>query len=214
MTGLASRPGLAPAATGLAIALHAAVAWLVLRADEARVYVLGRPIGWVCGLRSRLGLPCPTCGMTRSVVLSLHGEVGRAWHVAPAGPVALFGLLALAGAVLAVAGNPEIGSESHVMEPARRSGLCRGYGHGMVGWLVGKLFGGLARTVTAGGGGGWNLPRSNSDVRVEKEVVYGVLRELWRSGGRKVLCEMWYAHGCGRSAARRHVRPGCHGDDG
>ena len=110
MPGLASRPGLAPTATGLAIMLDAALAWLVLRADEARVYVLGHPIGWVCGLRSRLGWPCPTCGMTRSVVLSLHGEVEKAWHVAPGGPVALFGLLALAGALLALGCSQLLGA--------------------------------------------------------------------------------------------------------
>ena len=142
MTGLASRPGLAPAATGLAIALHAAVAWLVLRADEARVYVLGRPIGWVCGLRSRLGLPCPTCGMTRSVVLSLHGEVGRAWHVAPGGPVALFGLLALAGALLALGCSQLLGTrklEVKAMSWIRHGALVYAGATVMVwlgGWLV------------------------------------------------------------------------------
>ena len=124
MTGLASRPGLAPAAAGLAIMLDAALAWLVLRADEARVYVLGRPIGWVCGLRSRLGLPCPTCGMTRSLVLSLHGEVERAWHVAPAGPVALFGLLALSGALLVLGCSQLLGTRE--LELRAKSWIQRG----------------------------------------------------------------------------------------
>jgi uncharacterized protein DUF2752 len=100
MPGVASRPGFAAAATGLAIVLEALIARLLLRADEARVYVLGHPVGWVCGLRSRLGLPCPTCGMTRSLVLSLHGEISRAWHMVPGGPVILFGLLGFAAALL------------------------------------------------------------------------------------------------------------------
>ena len=93
-------PALAIGSVTLAYAL--AAQWL-LGADEERVFVLGRPIEWVCALRSRFGLPCPTCGMTRSVVMSLHGEFGRAWRIAPAGPVAVIGLVAFAIAMLALA---------------------------------------------------------------------------------------------------------------
>ena len=75
----------------------------MLRADEEHVFVLGRPIEWVCALRSRFGLPCPTCGLTRSVVMSLHGELARAWRMAPVGPVAVIGLVAFAIAMLALA---------------------------------------------------------------------------------------------------------------
>src|SRR2546430_2601175 len=92
----APEPAWAAGAAGLVIWLDAVIAALVLRADESRVYVLGHPIAWVCALRSQYHLPCPTCGLTRSLVLSLHGELGRAWNIAPAGPVALFGLLAFA----------------------------------------------------------------------------------------------------------------------
>lgn len=95
--------GLAAAAVGTAVLLQcAATAWL-LQADGEEVYLLGHPIGWVCALRSRYGLPCPTCGMTRSIVLTLHGEIGRAWRLAPAGPVAVFGLLLFAAAMLVLA---------------------------------------------------------------------------------------------------------------
>lgn len=84
---------------GVAILLNAAAARLVLAADEERVYVFGRAIPWECALR-RAGLPCPTCGMTRSIVMSLHGELGRAWHIAPAGPVLAAGLLLVAAFLL------------------------------------------------------------------------------------------------------------------
>ncbi len=100
-----SRPGVAAAAVGAAMLAQAALARLLLAADEVRVYVLGHPVDWVCGLRSRFGLPCPTCGLTRSLVLSLHGEVGPAWRLAPAGPVVVFGGLALAAALLVLAGT-------------------------------------------------------------------------------------------------------------
>jgi len=74
-----------------------------LRADEEHVFVLGRPIEWVCALRARYGLPCPTCGLTRSVVMSLHGEFARAWGVAPVGPVLVVGALAFAIVMLVLA---------------------------------------------------------------------------------------------------------------
>jgi len=97
------RPGIAAAAAGAFIVAQAAVARLILRADDAYVYVLGRPVRWACALKSRTGLPCPTCGMTRSLVLSLHGDWARAWRLMPAGPVALAGLLALGLALFALA---------------------------------------------------------------------------------------------------------------
>lgn len=87
-------------AVGWFIMAEAVAARIVLHADEAGIRVLGHPIGWVCAFRNRVGLPCPTCGLTRSLVLSLHGEIQRAWRVAPAGPVIACGLLALAGALL------------------------------------------------------------------------------------------------------------------
>jgi hypothetical protein len=87
-------------ATGLAILLQAALARVLLRADSRFVYLLGRPLDWTCSVRSRFGLPCPGCGMSRSVVLSLHGDAGAAWQMAPGGPVAVYGLLVLAGALV------------------------------------------------------------------------------------------------------------------
>jgi hypothetical protein len=103
MAGLRSRPGLAPAAAALAIIFDLIAARLLLFADGAQVYLLGHPIPWTCAFRSRTGLPCPTCGITRSLVLSLQGELSRAWGVAPVGPVVIFGLLGTAIALLALA---------------------------------------------------------------------------------------------------------------
>lgn len=80
---------------GLVILLDAAAARLALTADDTSVYLLGHAIGWECSWR-RIGLVCPTCGMTRSVVLALDGEVTRAWQLAPAGPLLAAGGLTLA----------------------------------------------------------------------------------------------------------------------
>jgi hypothetical protein len=99
----ASRPGFPALVVGCVTLADALAARCLLRADEEHVFVLGRPIEWVCALRSRFGLPCPTCGLTRSVVMSLHGEFARAWQMAPAGPVGVVGLVAFAIAMLALA---------------------------------------------------------------------------------------------------------------
>src|ERR1700684_2309702 len=96
----AARPGFPALVTGCITLADALAARWLLRADEEHVFVLGRPIEWVCALRSRFGLPCPTCGLTRSVVMSLHGEFARAWRMAPVGPVAVIGLVAFAIAML------------------------------------------------------------------------------------------------------------------
>jgi hypothetical protein len=59
-----------------------------------------------CGMKQRTGLPCPTCGMTTSVLAFAQGDLGRAFYVQPAGgflcsilvTVAFFALLtALSG---------------------------------------------------------------------------------------------------------------------
>jgi hypothetical protein len=120
MTQSLSRPGAAPTAVGLFILLQMAAGRLLLDADELRVYVLGHPINWACALKARFGLPCPTCGLTRSVVLSLHGEIARAWNVAPGGPVAVLGCLAFAIALLLLNGMTPRFRER--MEAAIRSG--------------------------------------------------------------------------------------------
>ncbi len=104
MPRLGSIPGMGPAAAGLTLAADGLAARLLLRADEASVWFLGRPLPWVCEFHSRTGLPCPTCGMTRSLVLSLHGEFDRAWRLSPAGPLVILGLAALAAVLLGLAG--------------------------------------------------------------------------------------------------------------
>lgn len=99
-----SRPGMPPAVAGLAILLQAAMARITLQADEARVYVLGHPLNWACSFHERFGLPCPTCGLTRSVILTLHGQLARAWHIAPGGPALTLGVLFVAVGVVLLAG--------------------------------------------------------------------------------------------------------------
>ena len=85
---------------GAVIWLDALLARILFQADPETVWFLGHRIPWVCSLRARFGLPCPTCGLTRAMILTLHGHLHAAWSVAPSGPVFLFGLLAAATALL------------------------------------------------------------------------------------------------------------------
>ena len=98
------------AATGALILIHAGLARFILNADQASVYVCGRPIRWVCSVRKQFGVPCPTCGLTRSVVLALHGHFLWAWWLAPGGAVAVAAGLALAIGLLVLAGLQATGS--------------------------------------------------------------------------------------------------------
>src|ERR1700757_4851639 len=102
-----SRTGIPAAAAGIAILFDVAMARAIFAADETRVYLLGHPLNWECSFHAHTGLPCPTCGLTRSLILTLHGHLERAWHVAPGGPalalavlLAAVGLLVLAAAQL------------------------------------------------------------------------------------------------------------------
>ncbi len=95
----------------LAILAQAAAVRLLLTADPSRVYFLGRPVDVECVFRARFGVPCPGCGMTRSVVMALHGQFGQAWLAAPGGAVLVAALLAAAAGlailtVLRAAGSP------------------------------------------------------------------------------------------------------------
>ena len=62
----------------------------------------------ICLLRRATGLPCPTCGMTRSFCDIGRGEFGEALHQHPLGPLfyVLFGVLMVRSAIIALTGRP------------------------------------------------------------------------------------------------------------
>jgi hypothetical protein len=92
---------------------------LLLRATPSLVYFAGRPLNWQCAFHAATGLPCPTCGLTRSVVMSLHGDWALAWNIAPAGPVAVAGLTIFALAMLALAFVQWVGAETLTLSASR-----------------------------------------------------------------------------------------------
>jgi hypothetical protein len=53
----------------------------------------------LCGLYQTLGLPCPACGMTRSVSCFLHGKWGLSWAFHPLGWLAALSGIGLASSL-------------------------------------------------------------------------------------------------------------------
>jgi len=87
-----SRPGFAAVALGAALLAELAITALLFSADRDFVYILGHRINYVCAARQRYGIPCPTCGLTRGFVLSVHGRLRDAWRLSPTGPLAACGM--------------------------------------------------------------------------------------------------------------------------
>jgi hypothetical protein len=73
------------------LAIELAGAALTMAADRDGVRVAGIPLDMKCAFKQRFGIPCPACGMTRAVVLTLHGNVALAAELNPGGPALVFG---------------------------------------------------------------------------------------------------------------------------
>jgi hypothetical protein len=95
-----AKPGSAPLGAAVFLLLQLAAAATLLGATEDGVSVAGIPLGGACLFRRLTGLPCPTCGMTRSVVLSLHGHLAAALRVNPAGIFWVLAVAAIGAALL------------------------------------------------------------------------------------------------------------------
>jgi len=91
---------LSPGFVGASLLVGLGLVRALASADGGRVYAAGREFHWTCWFRQQFNFPCPTCGMTRSVLLSLHGQFGAAWGLNPAGLLLVLGLLLLGLALL------------------------------------------------------------------------------------------------------------------
>ncbi|HEV7905856.1 MAG TPA: DUF2752 domain-containing protein [Pyrinomonadaceae bacterium] len=100
LTKWANRAGSAPGLVGALLLLQLVFLRLVASATTERAYLFGRALHWDCWFKQRLGFPCPTCGMTRSVLLSLQGQFTEAVRVNPAGLLLVLGLVAFSLALL------------------------------------------------------------------------------------------------------------------
>ena len=102
---------------------------LILRmvswADSEQVWLFGRQLHWSCWFKEHFGIPCPTCGMTRSVILTLHGHLDQAFGLNAGGPFLISGLVLISLVLLYRA------SVAHDTRSGRRLAVCAI----MYGWL-------------------------------------------------------------------------------
>jgi hypothetical protein len=83
-------------------ARHRTALWIV-SACAAAVLIAGatlpreRPLGnlQLCALKAFTSIPCPSCGITRSIVEVCHGDVAGALRFHPLGPVLFAALVIL-----------------------------------------------------------------------------------------------------------------------
>lgn len=87
-----------PARPGLGVSDALAACAVVLIA-LARFYPFDRHPVVVCSLKALTGIPCLTCGMTRSWVHLAHGRVGEAFVQNPLGALLCLAAIALAALV-------------------------------------------------------------------------------------------------------------------
>lgn len=84
---------MAPFVTGAVLLLHVAALRLFCRAGEDWVTVFGRDPGLACAFRAHTGHPCPGCGLTRSIVMSVCGQWTQAFTLNPLGLWLVLGML-------------------------------------------------------------------------------------------------------------------------
>jgi hypothetical protein len=83
------RRGLAPLAVACTLILGICALRFLFQADEAHSWFLGHSFGSACWFRAHYGIPCPNCGMTRSLILAAHGALARSMRLAPGGMATL-----------------------------------------------------------------------------------------------------------------------------
>jgi hypothetical protein len=96
------RAGWPPLITGIALLLACLAVRLCCSADEQQTWLFGHAFGAECAFRLRFGIPCPNCGMTRAVIVALHGQWLRAWRIAPGGAAFVAATLVSAATLIAL----------------------------------------------------------------------------------------------------------------
>lgn len=109
----------------LGVALLASLAVLrgVASATEASVFIAGRELGWTCLLKGLFGFECPSCGLTRSAVLTLGGDLQTALSLNPGGPLLVLGALLLGASLLVLSLRPAA-DDARFGAALRRLRLC------------------------------------------------------------------------------------------
>lgn len=94
------RAWLLPVMFAAMLLFELAAAHGLLTADRDTVFFNGKPIHVACSFKQHFGVPCPACGISRSVVLTLHGDVATASELNPGGPVGVLTVIYFSIAML------------------------------------------------------------------------------------------------------------------
>lgn len=95
-----SRAGLPAQTVGLFLLLQLIFVRIVSTANLNYISFFGHELHWGCWFKQLTGMPCPACGMSRSVILTLHGHFGQALQMNAAGPFAVLGLVITAAGLV------------------------------------------------------------------------------------------------------------------
>lgn len=76
----------------LAPLLSLVIARRITATDGLSVWIAGYELHGVCWVQERFGASCPFCGITRSVIFTVHGELSRAAQLNPGGVLLVFGI--------------------------------------------------------------------------------------------------------------------------
>ena len=91
MASLAAKRGFTSGILAAILLSSLVITRLVFCADSASVYFFGHQVKNVCSIREQFGSPCPGCGLTRSVILTLQGDFRLACQINPAGFLGVLG---------------------------------------------------------------------------------------------------------------------------
>ncbi|MBA3241624.1 MAG: DUF2752 domain-containing protein [Acidobacteria bacterium] len=111
-------------------ALLAALAVLrgVASATETSVFFAGYELRWVCLLKGLFGFQCPSCGLTRSSLLALGGDLDAALSLNPGGPLLVLGAILLGVSLVVIALRPAANDARFGVALARLKLCASAYG--------------------------------------------------------------------------------------
>lgn len=75
-------------------------------ATQTSVFFAGHELRGGCLLRGLFGFQCPSCGLTRSALMALGGDLHAAVSLNPGGPLFVLGALILGASLLFISLRP------------------------------------------------------------------------------------------------------------
>lgn len=130
---------------GGALLASLALARGLASASSAAVYVAGAELPVVCPSRLLLGASCPGCGMTRSVLMTLGGDLRGALAANPGGPLLVVALLLLGTQLLFAASRPAGAGAGRKTAPRRLLPWASAYAAVVASVMIVNWVGGLVR---------------------------------------------------------------------